>query len=75
MTNSSDADKAEDQWFYDIDGSVVEISNNNGAIQLSAWRIANDSRDRPYQVTPDTVDLKRRQAVELSRQVLNAATE
>lgn len=75
MSNNADNDQTPNDSFYDMNGSVVEINNNKGSVQLWAWRITEDSRGRLHQTSADTVDLTPRKAIELARRLFIAATE
>ncbi len=75
MSNNADNDQTPTESFYDMNGSVVEINNTKGLVQLWAWRITEDSRGRLYQTSAHTVDLTPRKAIELARRLFIAATE
>lgn len=73
MSNTNEHTKAEDALLFDLNRSVVEIHSVEGEIHLFAWRVVEDSRGTPSQITTDALELAPHQAIELARRLLNAA--
>ena len=76
MANNPENDKDQDEsrCMTDMDGSVIEFLPADGVIRLFAWTVTEDSQGRPFQTSPDTLNLTPDQAIELARRLLNAAT-
>lgn len=76
MSNNAKNDKKQDEsrWMNDMDGNVIEFLPADGVISIFAWTVTEDSRGRPYQTSPDTLNLTPDQAIEFARRLLNAAT-
>lgn len=77
MSNTADNNKSHDgpDWMFDMDRNVIEVSSVDGAIRLFAWKVIEDSRGNPCQVSVDTLNLTPGQAIEIARRLLNAATD
>lgn len=60
---------------YDVDGNCIDIEPAGPTIGLSGWHLVEDSQGKPYQRYADKLYLTRRQAIELARRLLIAATE
>lgn len=75
MTDNPDDDKKqnESRSMNDMDGNVIEFLPAGGVIRIFSWTVTEDSRGRPYQTSPDTLNLTPEQAIEFARRLLNAA--
>lgn len=76
MSNNSENDKKqnESRCMTDMDGNVIEFLRADGVISIFAWTVTEDSQGRPYQASPDILNLTPDQAIEFARRLLNAAT-
>ena len=72
---SNNKREADENWMFDVDRNVVEISASGGIIQFFAWKVTEDSRGNPHQDSVDTLNLTPGQAIEIARRLLNAATD
>jgi hypothetical protein len=75
MSNTNEQSKPDDKWLFDMNGNLVEVKTVGGQILLYAWTITEDSVGRPYETHTDTMELTARQAIEIARRLLNAATD
>ena len=74
MSNTDEQSKPDDKWLFDMNGNLVEVKTVGGQILLYAWNITEDSVGRPYETHTDTMELTPRQAIEVARRLLLAAT-
>lgn len=77
MTNPIDPNQFHDkaESLYDSHGNNVQVERHGGRILLYAWYITEDSLGRPCENHPDTLNLTRRQAIEVARRLFITATE
>ena len=75
MSNNSENDKKQNEsmCMNDMDGNVIEFLPADGVMSIFAWTVTEDSQGRPYQTSPDTLNLTPDQAIEFARRLLNAA--